>query len=289
MPAHNAEQTIASALKSTLKFLPKDSRIVVWNDGSSDQTLDCVSRLADSRVQVMDSAISVGGGVARSEVIAQTDSEFVANMDADDICFPWRFAVQHHHIQSVDISFTAAIKFGNSLRQIRPTSPLPYRPEDVAASLAFHNTLSHPSMFARRSALELAGGYRDLKVAQDYDLWLRAATVDVRMGRIGLPCIGYRQSPVQISKQAGYNQRIVSQHLINDAYLAYAEHRVPGTSERLQAASAHEQSRDSALNNLLSAQLRDFNPILRAYYKQLLRQKRLGPFAVSKLAMDTEK
>ena len=279
MPAKNAESTITSALRSTLRNLPKDSKVVVWNDGSTDQTLNSVDRVSDSRVEIISSPNSVGGGAARAALLQQTDSEFVANMDADDYCLPWRFSLQQKHIHDLDISFTATIKFGDRLRSLRPTSPLTYESTDVLVSLAFHNAMSHPSMYARRDALERAGGYRDLKVAQDYDLWLRAAAAGQRMGRLGIPCVGYRQAGKQVSRQAGYVERIRAQGELTEAYVGLLVAMEPGAGHMLSNFTSSEAKQDF-LESFLAKQLSKFRPGVRTYYSLLLKQKRLGPLAI---------
>jgi len=280
MPAKNAASTITSALGSTLRNLPKDSKIVVWNDGSTDQTLNAIDAVADSRVEVISSASSLGGGAARAALLQRTDSEFVANMDADDYCFPWRFSIQQKHVEKFDISFTATVKFGGRFRDLRPTNPLTYDATEVALSLAFHNALSHPSMYARRAALDKAGGYRDLKVAQDYDLWLRAAATGQRMGRIGVPCVGYRQARNQVSRQTGYAERIRAQSELSHAFVELLEAVEPGVGQRFSSLTSPAE-KDACLESFLSKQLWKFRPSLRAYYSRLLRQKRLGPLAVA--------
>ena len=280
MPAKNAQNTIASALLSTLRNLPKDSQIVVWDDGSTDQTLQEIDRVADSRVEVKRSETSVGGGAARAALLKQTDSEFVANMDADDYCLPWRFGMQQKHIRNLDISFAATVKFTDGKAALRPTNPLTYGPLDVSMSLAFHNAMSHPSMYARREALEKAGGYRNLTVAQDYDLWLRAATVGLKMGRLGMPCVGYRQNENQVSRQGNYEERIRSQEQLVDAYFDFLTGIESGIDVRLRSAASTNE-KIPVLEDFLSRHIVKFRPSLRIYYSQLVKRKRLGPLTLS--------
>lgn len=280
MPAKNAESTIGSALRSTLRNLPKDARIVVWNDGSTDNTVDVVQAISDPRIEIIDSPTSVGGGAARAALLRQTDSEFVANMDADDYCLPWRFVVQGQHIGNLDISFTATVKFSDQIKSLKPSNPMGYTSTDVTTSLAFHNVLSHPSMFARREALERAGGYRDLKVAQDYDLWLRAAAAGQKMGRLGLPCIGYRQAGNQVSRQLGYAERIRGQGELLEAYGGFLDSLASGAGRQLEMLVSTTE-RQAYLKELLTGQLSNFRPVLRAYYARLLQKNRLGPLAAA--------
>lgn len=279
MPARNASATIAGALRSTLRGLPKDSRVVVWNDASTDDTENVVDSIGDDRIDLLTSPVSVGGGVARAEILTRTDSQFVANMDADDYSLPWRFRIQEAHIKSVDISFTATVKFGTSLASWRPTMPLTYGPIDVSVSLAFHNTLSHPSMYASRAALDEVGGYRDLRVAQDYDLWLRAAAAGLRLGRTGLPCVAYRLSDTQVSRQSGYAQRIAKQPEIHESYGALLDHLQPGAEQALRELPFGHSDRRSYIEGLLRRQLPKLSPVLRPYYTNLAAKGLLGPLA----------
>lgn len=278
MPAKNAVATVHLAVSTTLKALPPDSCLVVWNDGSSDGTDAVLAKIHDKRLRVMNSEESVGGGAARRAVMGATDSEFIASMDADDVCFPWRFQYQMRAVTNLDLTFMTSVKFGSSLRSIRPQIPVTYSPKETAVGLAFHNPLNHPSLFGRRMVIEDAGGYRDLKLAQDYDLWLRIASRGGRIGRSALPGIAYRRSPTQVSNQLGYDKRITDQEPILRSYLLHMEHLKKGFREIIE----HEDMQDATLRGRFLADTLfdvtgEMRPALRLYYRSLIRQGRLGP------------
>lgn len=219
IPVRDAESTIGRAIRTTLRALPRDAEVVVWNDGSTDGTAHALSRIDDRRLRVLGSDVSLGIGATLRELVAATDSEFVARMDADDVCLPWRFAVQVGLMRRtpMDLLFSSIIAFRTGPFRARPTMPRTIRPEAMALHLAVTNLLCHPSLIARRSAIELAGGYRDVP-AEDYDLWLRASAAGLRLTRHAIPVLAYRHHGGQVSGAAGYLDRVRVDPAVRDAY-----------------------------------------------------------------------
>ena len=85
IPAYNAERFIASTLASINRQTLPPQEIVVVDDGSSDQTAN-VARAAGARVVVQTS--SMGPSASRNRGVAETRTEVVAFLDADDEWFP---------------------------------------------------------------------------------------------------------------------------------------------------------------------------------------------------------
>ncbi|MFE4543453.1 glycosyltransferase family 2 protein [Arthrobacter sp. NPDC056727] len=278
MPAKNCAPTVEVALRSVLRGLPSDAEVVVWDDGSTDETSEIVQSVSDSRIKLMQSDESIGGGLARQKVLATTDSEFVVNMDADDVSLPWRFRLQLAEMDNSDFCFAATLRFGAG-KFARPTLPLGYSDVETRASLAFHNGLSHPTMVARRATLDRVGGYSSSPVAQDYELWLRAASQKARFRRIGAPCLAYRISPNQVSNQANYIQRILARPEIFQSYLALVESLLPGNPQSIREARGIAEQLDTVKANLPRL-ISLFGSRLRPYYRQILRNEPTGPFAL---------
>lgn len=277
MPVKNVRRTIRAALTSTLRALPDDAKIVVWDDASSDGTLSVVDEFLGSRVELMTSDHSVGGGAARAAIMKNSDSEFIASMDGDDICLPWRFVRQLNYVNEFDAVFMTNVKFGQRLRDFRPGLPLTYGAIDTAVALVFHNPLTHPSLLARRQVLENVGGYRNLRVAQDYDLWMRIVSNGYKIGRLGLPGIAYRQSATQVSKQDGYVYRIRTQREIIDSFFSLLEHLSPGLAGIATDPSIEVAQKSELIERAIRCTLPRMTPVLRHYYRHLMDQGRMGP------------
>ena len=275
MPARDAERTIAPAISSVLKSFPDDIEIVVWDDGSTDGTAQVASEMNAKKVVVHSSPESVGGGVARQKILELTDSEFVVNQDSDDVTLPWRCDVQLRMLDRADFVFSSVLRFSDASPLHRPSLPLPYAPRDVAIALLLHNPLSHPTMVARRAVLEDVGGYSSSNVADDYELWLRATAHGARLRRSGIPCLAYRLSQSQVSRQPGYASRVLSDQALLDAYAHLAVRLLP----RSRADAADDGSSGcppSIAPEDLRALVGSMSPHLRLYYQRLMRAGRFG-------------
>lgn len=228
LPAFNAEGTIRAAVVSTLRAMPRDSQLVVLDDRSTDGTLNVLDSIADRRLLVILSETNVGGGSARNRILAETDSELVAAMDADDVTLRWRFGLQLRALERYDLVFSSAVKFGTvtnnshpdspGKRRIRPSATIPLQPKEFPAALLFHSPVWHPTMAARRSAIANVGGYRPERYGQDYELWLRLAAAGARMYRLGTPVIAYRESSKQETRLPHYADSVRRNQTLGESY-----------------------------------------------------------------------
>jgi hypothetical protein len=210
MSVYNAEKTVELALRSTLLALPKKAELLVLLNSCSDGTESIVASISDTRLKtiVSKSALSVDERLNR--LLRISSGEFVARMDADDICLPWRFKYQRFFLVrgGCDFIFTNAILFGSRngrpLLQFQP--PMPLNADQCSMALAFSNPLVHPTMLARRTSLIELGGYRDVP-ADDLDLWLRATLADKKIKRLGGYGILYRVHDGQLTQTSDWQLR----------------------------------------------------------------------------------
>ncbi len=93
MPAFNEEEAIEASLTSLLQldYPPELLEIVAVNDGSTDETLARMTRVADAaggRVQVIDLGRNRGKRAAMAAGIRATDAEIIAFVDSDSVVEP---------------------------------------------------------------------------------------------------------------------------------------------------------------------------------------------------------
>jgi glycosyltransferase involved in cell wall biosynthesis len=77
IPVYNGEKTIEETVRSVLNQPFQDFEIIIINDGSKDDTLEVVSQISDSRVQVHSYANS-GQGASRNRGLSQATGQYIA-------------------------------------------------------------------------------------------------------------------------------------------------------------------------------------------------------------------
>ena len=278
MPAFNAALTIRRAVTTTLRAMPADSELLVLDDKSTDNTLEVLEGIADGRLRIIAGEHNVGGGNARSRLLAESDSEYVASMDADDISFPWRFWLQLKALRSADVVFSSAIRFGDRAGLILPSAPTSLSPKEFPAALLFHCPVWQSSLFARRSAIDDVDGYQPLRFAQDYDLWLRIAKSGARMRRLSIPVIAYRESPTQVTRSNTYLETVRRDEHLRRSYAALFNSRVESVS--LDTGTQSGSAADIIRVGLVQ-QLPAFRFINRVHFSHFLRSNQSHtPFTV---------
>ena len=92
IPAYNAAATLAATLDSVLAQTYPHIEIVVVDDGSRDDTAGVLARYAP-RVRAIRQA-NGGLAAARNAGLSAATGEFIALLDADDLCEPERIGAQ---------------------------------------------------------------------------------------------------------------------------------------------------------------------------------------------------
>jgi glycosyltransferase involved in cell wall biosynthesis len=176
MPVHNGERFVREAIDSMLAQTFGDFELIVVDDGSSDATPDILRDIAarDARVRIHRLDPNRGVTGALNEGCRLARAPLIARMDADDISLPRRLEAQvaylrsHAHVSVVG-SWVQLIDDRGTNGALKT---YPSDPAMVAWSLAFFNTLAHPTVMMRRDALEMPAVYsEEYPRAEDYALF----------------------------------------------------------------------------------------------------------------------
>lgn len=237
LPARNAEDTVGLAVSSTLRAMPKDSELLVLDDGSTDGTASAALAAGndDTRLRVESHPPSGGITPALNWLIANTDSDLVARMDADDISAPWRFKLSLPYMKKTDILF-------NQVRELhgeKASFPLPLgiSPQVFPLYLLLSNPVSHPTMLATRAILDRVGGYRQVP-SEDYDLWVRAALEGARLRRTAMWGLDYRMHEGQITASESWRNASWQDPELGAAFSQLAQQVVGEPMSRIVSMSA---------------------------------------------------
>lgn len=179
MPVRDAAPYIAEAIASVLDQTMPDLELLVLDDGSTDDTAAIVREIAaaDARVQVI-ACGRIGLVPALNLGFRLAKGEFVARMDADDVCDQYRFVRQvaylrvHPDVAVVGTAYRQVYVDGRQSRRRRAE----HGPERLRASMFFGNPVAHPTVMFVPSRLPEPIRYSASHPgAEDYELWLRLA------------------------------------------------------------------------------------------------------------------
>ncbi len=176
---YNRADMVASTVQCLLDQSHPDLRILLVDDGSTDDTLHAMRDFAqDKRVEIQ-TGKNVGFVQAISRALAGRPEEYIAIHGSGDVSLRRRIEAQVALATSrpdVDVvgCWVRHINEEGSLRRVdRHTIA-----EDLTGQLMSRNVFSHGEMLFSRRAFERVGGYRTFfTFAQDRDLWLRLSEV----------------------------------------------------------------------------------------------------------------
>ncbi|WP_421952726.1 glycosyltransferase [Pelagibacterium sp.] len=179
--------------------------ILVW-DGPLPDRLSAIIDTFRGALNIRDVKLSQnrGLGAALAVGLAESASELVARMDADDIALPDRFARQYAAFTenpALDLVSGYAVEIdGNGTQGRLRTVPINH--EDIISTL-WANPIIHPAVMFRRDKILAVGSYNpSLRRRQDYELWFRCAAAGMRFGNIPEPLIEYRFTPDTHKRQS---------------------------------------------------------------------------------------
>jgi glycosyltransferase involved in cell wall biosynthesis len=176
---HDYGRFLAEAIDSVLAQSYRNIKVVVVDDGSTDDTAEVAARYADRGVRYVHRPQG-GAGRARNTGLRATSAPLIAFLDADDAWLPHRVSAGVEHLERhPEIALVAAHAFACD-EAMRPSSivhalrgPASGR---VLEALLVHNVVLNPSsVLIRRSALEVVGGFSEIAFGEDWDTWIEVA------------------------------------------------------------------------------------------------------------------
>jgi glycosyltransferase involved in cell wall biosynthesis len=87
MPAYNAQEYIADALRSAIAQTWSRKEIIVVDDGSRDRTLDVVRQFQSNCLKVVTQE-NQGAAAARNKALSLSQGDYIQYLDADDLLAP---------------------------------------------------------------------------------------------------------------------------------------------------------------------------------------------------------
>ena len=128
LPTFNAGNDLYLAVKSILNQSFKNWKLLILDDGSTDNSLEKINNLSDERIKVFKNKINKGISYRLNQGIKLSNTKYIARMDSDDISFPDRLEKQFNFLEKnkdIDLVSSKALFFFDNNYQI--SGFLPYK------------------------------------------------------------------------------------------------------------------------------------------------------------------
>ena len=197
IPILNGMPYLSEMLASIESQTYKNWEVLVWDNGSTDGTLEELEKWIPNRLPgkvFIGEPHGVGGSLKR--LVEECTTEFCARIDADDINLPERLEKQIAFLEArpevavLGSQIHLLNELGNQFGEVYlPLFPTDH--ENIVNEMLFRSPISHPSVVLRRSAILQVGNYRDKCYIEDYDLWLRVSQ-KYKIANLDIPLVKYR-------------------------------------------------------------------------------------------------
>jgi glycosyltransferase involved in cell wall biosynthesis len=214
VPVFNGATTITEAIESLQRQTFTNFRIIVVDDGSTDQTPEVLAalRARDSRITVVTQP-NEGTVDALNAGLRLCQAEFVARQDADDISHPSRLAMELDYLRSHPdcVAVSGAARHIDEQGRFLGTVQRFPQPDcaDPRWAPSREPYLMHPFLMVRRADLQAVGGYRYVYYSEDTDLYWRLQERGA-MQNLDTPLGKYRVHARSISSASIINGRIMA-------------------------------------------------------------------------------
>lgn len=215
IPFHNAEATLADALRSVLVQTHTDWELILVDDGSTDSSLEIASTIADGRqVRIVSDGNRRGLAARLNQITELATTDYLFRMDADDMMHPRRLErqIEYMHRHQLELVGTSAFSItpNGKVRGLRGVPKTPPSSLEVFRKGLF----IHPTIAGRRSWFLKNPYDESYSRAQDLELWVRTHQT-LNYGYVETPLLFYREGtprPGTYAANAAHTRRILKRY-----------------------------------------------------------------------------
>lgn len=238
LPVFNSEHFIGDCIESIFGQSYKNIELIVINDGSTDKTIDQLLKYKNKNLKIINQK-NIGIAASINKGIMNSSGEYIARIDADDICYPQRISKQVNYLEvnkNIAALGTYADLIDESGNLVGEVCRKNENNGDFLFSMLERRTIIlHPSVMIRKSVLKKVNYYDeyvkiddkkfyniDNPYPQDYLLWMKMIEAGYSLTVLREKLIKYRlhskQKTKNKSKLQPYN------HILNNKRKTSIEH-----------------------------------------------------------------
>ena len=259
IPLYNKAPYVRKAIKSVTEQTYKEWELVVVDDGSTDGSGKIVCEFTDSHISLVKQD-NAGVSTARNRGVAESTAPYICFLDADDWWEPsfleeMAGLIERH--PDAGIYGTGYYIVKNGKKRVAPIGVSEgFTEGEINYCAVYAKTLCMPltsiSVAIPRKIFDEFGGFKpNLKLGEDFDLWIRIA-LKHKVVFLNKPLSNYNQD-VDVFYRGTNHLRAPKEHMLwNLGYLEPEEKTNPDYKQLIDNLRTY-----SLMNHLLDKQYRD--------------------------------
>jgi glycosyltransferase involved in cell wall biosynthesis len=215
LPVLNGQDSISNAIDSILNQSHKNFELIIINDGSTDNTDKIITNfsLIDKRIKIITNPKNIGIVKSLNLGIDFASGNFIARQDADDYSHPKRLEIMLHIILKYNydlLSTLANYQLNKDLSEFPIMNFNNYKIKNAIFKRG--NPIVHGSILAKANLLKDNYFNPEIRLIEDFELWLRLKRLGYKIGIINLTLYNYK---AQIFQAKYFEQYLISLEVRN--------------------------------------------------------------------------
>lgn len=193
LPTYNRAHLLSAAIDSVLAQTYQNWELIIWNDGSSDDTENVLRALSDPRIHYFTEE-NHGKSYALNRSLEESQGNFIAFLDDDDQWLPKKLEIQVEvmsEFPDIDLTFanfnnvdveakTQDVAFEQTAEGLAQLKTQRINEDWCLVSQGFlegitrENFIAFDSVMLTKNAIDLVGHFNeDLMTGMDFEYWWR--------------------------------------------------------------------------------------------------------------------
>ena len=171
--ATRGEPELETALNSLEDQTYKDFSVLVYNDGGPDLT-ERINKFIELEIDLIQCRENRGLAYSLNCAILKAKTKYVARMDTDDYCLPYRLEIQKKVIEIYNYDLVGSAIIKKTATGTLLLSNYSDKIKKLSWELCFASPIPHPTFFGRTEVFQTVRYNEQLRYSQDYDFVARA-------------------------------------------------------------------------------------------------------------------
>ena len=228
MPIYEKEKKeyFEQAIKSIFIQTLKPDEVVIVEDGKITASLENTIEKYEKKYPKLIKRVKIKNksnlGKALAIGVENCKNEYIARMDADDVCLETRFEEQTKILENnpnLDLLGGYIDEYNEDMTEKISTRKVPIKLEDIKKSIKWQCPFNHSTIIFKKSTMLKVGNYKDIPM-EDYELWARMLANNCSMMNCDKVLVKYRTSTQMYKRRSGI-KRIKDTYNIEKFLLSY--------------------------------------------------------------------